>query len=155
MEVHFTPAKGGGGTTTINFTTPSPKANPSPHVNNTPRANPATAQPHNAPAANMRSALVHSHQYLYQPITQPPNTLTATANSITIHSRRWTGSSPPPTPARVQTVASTTDATSVDSDVIRVHRHPHAFLFLSNNMQNVDQREHQGGDRRRPHHEGK
>ena len=137
MEVHFTPAKGRGNITTTTLAARSSNANHSAHANRSPHANQATAKPLNAPAANERSPIIHSHQYVNQPIAQPLTTLPANAHSNTIHSRRSPGSSRPHTPTPVQTVASTTDETSVDSVAIRVSRHPDALLVEQQQLEEV------------------
>ena len=59
LEVHFTPAKGGGNTTTATLPARSPNANPSQRANRSPHANQATDQPLNAAAANQRSPIIH------------------------------------------------------------------------------------------------
>ena len=107
------------------------------HANRSAHANQATAQPLNAPVARECSPIIHSHQYVYQTIAYPVNTLPATAHSNTLHSRRSTWSSRAPFPAPLLPVASNTDATSVDSVAIRVNRQPHVFLVEQQQAERV------------------
>ena len=131
LEQHRTPAMGGGNAATTSVC-PSPRADRAPHANSPPNGNlPShsqptadTQQPPNAPAGGTRSPIVRSHQYAYEPMPFPLNTLPPTAHSNTIHSRHSPGSNRPPTPNPVQTAASTTDVTSVDSVAVRGYSHP-------------------------------
>ena len=107
------------------------------HANRSAHVNQATAQTLNAPVANERSAIFHSHQYAYQPIAYPLNTLPATRHSNTILSRRSPGSGRPRIPAPLQSVASNTVATSVDSVPIRDNRQPHALLLEQQQAEGV------------------
>ena len=130
VEQHRTPAKGGGNAATTSVG-PSPRAASAPHANSPPHGNlPAhpqqtadTQQPPNALAGGNRSPTIRSHQYAYEPIPFPLNTLPPTAHSNTIPSRHSPGSSRPPTPNPVQPVASTTDVRTVDSVAVQCHSH--------------------------------
>ena len=128
MEVHLTPAKGGCNATTTSVG-PAPNADRAPHANSPPHGNfpfhcqqtADTQQLPNASAGSSRSPTIHSHQYAYQPIPYPLNTLPSTAHSNTIHSRHSPSSNRPPILAPVQPVVSTTDVTSVDSVAVQGH----------------------------------
>ena len=150
MEVHFIPAKGGGNTTATTLAVRSPNANSSLHANRSPHAIPASAQPHNTHPVNERSSIIHSQQYAYKPIAQPLNTFRASAHSHSLPSRRSPGSGRPPTPAPVQTVASPTDATCVDSVSIQVTQHPDVFMEEQQQPEEVATRALRGRPRKAP-----
>ena len=108
VEVHRTPAKGGGNAVPT-VVGPSPHGDRAPHNNPSPNA-------HRPP---------HSQQ---PPEQQVAEAYPATAHSNTIRPRHSPGSSQNPTAALVQRVASTTDATSVDS--VAVQGNPRANVYF-------------------------
>ena len=125
VEVHPTPAKGGGSAVPT-IVGRSPRGDRALHTNPSPNAH--------RPSHSLQSAE-----------QQASDAYPTTAHSNTIHSRHSLGSTGPSPPAPLQNVASTTDATSVDSGVIQGN--PRANGFSKNNQragQRVHQEEGQG-----------
>ena len=108
VEVHRNPAKGGGNAVPT-LVCPSPRADRALHNKPSPNAHPS---PYSSQSAEKQEATAYA----------------TAAHSNTTHSHHSPGSSRPGTPATLQNMASTTDATSVDS--VAMQGDPRANVYF-------------------------